>query len=173
MARMKTPMKAVAIAFVAWVAFVAFAAHAQVLKSAAEDRVLATTDEVKYMYPAQASVAAGKPTAIALHFLIRQGLHINSHTPSEEELIPTTLSFPDGSGVRLDAATYPPGVTYTLPADPSLKLSVYTGELIIQARVVATAGSHAVKATLHFQACDNRVCLPPKSIDVPINVIGK
>jgi hypothetical protein len=57
--------------------------------------------------------------------------------------------------------------------DPSTKLSVYTREFIIQARIVAAAGDHLVEAKLHFQACDRSACLPPKTITVPIDVIGK
>lgn len=170
MARMKTQVK---IAAIALLALAAFAGRAQVLKSAAEDRALAKTEAVQYMYPAQVSVAAGKPTAVALHFLIRQGLHINSHMPSEPELIATTFSIPDGSGVRLDAANYPPGITFTFPTDPSVKLSVYTGEFTVRARIVAAPGNHTVHAKLHYQACDNNTCMPPRTIDVPIDVIAK
>ncbi|MGD0628298.1 MAG: hypothetical protein ABR987_03040 [Terracidiphilus sp.] len=44
---------------------------------------------------------------------------------------------------------------------------------MIQAKIVAAAGNHLVEAKLHFQACDKNVCLPPKTIPVAIDVIGK
>ena len=75
--------------------------------------------------------------------------------------------------MRLDKATYPAGEDFTLPLDPSTKLSVYTTEFTIQARIVATAGNHLVEAKLHYQACDKNACLPPKTIPVAIDVIGK
>jgi hypothetical protein len=128
---------------------------------------------VEYLFPEQVTVAAGKPSDVVLHFRIAQGLHINSHTPKDEFLIPTTFSIPDGTGVRLDKATYPAGEDFTLPLDPSTKLSVYTTEFTIQARIVATAGNHLVEAKLHYQACDKNACLPPKTIPVAIDVIGK
>ena len=128
---------------------------------------------VTYLFPEQVNLPAGKPTAVALHFRVAQGLHINSHTPREDELIPTVFSIPDGSGVRLEAATYPPGADFTLPLDPKTKLSVYTGEFIVQARVVAASGEHLVEARLHYQACDNNACLPPRTITAAIDVIGK
>ena len=59
------------------------------------------------------------------------------------------------------------------PLDPSTKLSVYTGEFTIQAKIVAAAGNHLVEAKLHFQACDKNACMPPKTIPVAIDVIGK
>ena len=128
---------------------------------------------VEYMFPEQVTVPAGKASDVSLHFRIAQGLHINSHMPKDEFLIPTTFSIPDGLGVRLDKVSYPDGKEFTLPADPSSKLSVYTDEFVIQARIVAAAGNHLVEAKLHFQACDKEVCLPPKTIPVAIDVIGK
>ena len=128
---------------------------------------------VEYLYPEQVTVAAGKPSDVSLHFRIAQGLHINSHTPKDDFLIPTTFSIPDGAGVRLESAAYPQGKDFTLPAEPGNKLSVYTDEFVIQARIVAPAGNHLVEAKLHFQACDKNICLPPKTIPVAIDVIGK
>ncbi|MGD0831066.1 MAG: protein-disulfide reductase DsbD domain-containing protein [Terracidiphilus sp.] len=133
----------------------------------------AAKPSVAYLFPEQISVPAGKPATVELHFRVAPGLHINSHTPKDEDLIPTTLSFPDSSGVRLENAVYPPGAVFALPLDPTTKLSVYTGEFIIQARMVAAAGNHLVEASLRYQACDNNACMPPKTISVPIDVIGK
>jgi hypothetical protein len=127
---------------------------------------------VEYLFPEQVTVAAGKATEVALHFRIAPGLHINSHTPKDEFLIPTVFSIPAGAGVRLLEASYPAGAEFTLPLDPKNKLSVYTGEFVIQARVVAEPGSHLVEAKLRFQACDKNQCMPPKTIPVAIDVMG-
>jgi len=128
---------------------------------------------VEYLYPEQVTVPANKPTPVTLHFRIRENLHINSHTPRVDYLIPTVFSMPDESGVKLANATYPAGADFTLPADPDQKLSVYTGDFIIQAKIVSKPGNHLVEAKLHYQACDQTQCLPPKTITVPIDVIGK
>ncbi len=136
-------------------------------------RSILKTEAVQYLYPEQITVPAGKPSAIALHFRIQQNLHINSHTPREQYLIPTVFSIPDSSGVRLAGATYPVGADFTLPVDPSEKLSVYTGEFTIDARIIAAPGDHLVEAKLHYQACDQNACMPPKTITVPIDVVGK
>lgn len=161
------------IAAITALAVAALVAQGQSLSSHAQSRPLMKTDAVTYLFPEQVSVPAGKPAQVALHFRIAPGLHINSHTPSDDFLIPTTFSIPDGSGVRLDSATYPAGTVMTLPIDPTTKLSVYTGEFIIQARIVASAGNHLVQGKLHYQACDNNQCMPPKTITVAIDVIGK
>jgi hypothetical protein len=128
---------------------------------------------VVFLYPEQVTVPAAKPATVALHFRIAPGLHINSHTPRQEELIPTTLTIPADSGVRLDGAFYPPGADFTLPLDPKTKLSVYSGEFTIQAHIVAAPGDHLVEARLRYQACDNNACMPPRTITVAIDVIGK
>jgi hypothetical protein len=128
---------------------------------------------VEYLFPEQVTVVAGKVNEIVLHFRVAAGLHINSHTPREEELIPTTFSIPEGAGVRLESANYPVGTDFTLALDPGTKLNVYSGEFTIQTRIVAEAGDHLVEAKLRYQACDNNACMPPKTIPVAIDVIGK
>jgi hypothetical protein len=128
---------------------------------------------VTYLFPEQVNLPAGKPTAVALHFRVAQGLHINSHTPSDEFLIPTNFSIPEGAGVHLDSASYPAGTLTTLPADPATKVSVYVGEFVIQARITAARGNHLVEGKLRFQACNQNQCMPPKTIPVAIDVIGK
>ena len=141
--------------------------------SATPHHSIVKSEAVEYLYPEQVSVPAGKSTALALHFRIRENLHINSHTPRAEYLIPTVFSIPESSGVRLASATYPAGADFTIPVDPSEKLSVYTGEFTIDARIVATPGDNLVEAKLHYQACDQNACMPPKTITVPIDVLGK
>jgi len=173
----------------AWIALVGLAglaaavAHSQFVSNSPRHDSPIKTEAVQYLFPAQVSIPAGKPSPVILHFRVAQGLHINSHTPSDEFLIPTDFSIsdgvgpdavnPDGAGVRLGAVTYPAGTIISLAFDPKTKLSVYTGEFAIEARIEATRGNHSVQAKLHYQACDQNQCMPPKTIEVPINVIGK
>ena len=169
---MKQPVSLCVAALVSF-GFLGAISQAQTLTGNGAARSLAKPEPVEYLYPEQINVPAGKPADIVLHFRIAEGLHINSHNPKDEFLIPTVFSIPDNNGVHLDAADYPAGVDFTLPMDPNTKLSVYTGEFAIHARIVAPAGNHLVQAKLHFQACDRNVCLPPKTIPVVIDVIGK
>ena len=151
----------------------AVAMAAQVQEREEPGHTGAKMEAVQYLYPEQVTVPAGKTTAVAMHFRIRDGLHINSHAPKEEYLIPTVLSIPDSSGVRLEGAEYPAGREFVLPVDPSTKLIVYTGEFETQTKIVAQAGDHMVEAKLRYQACDDNACLPPRTITVPIDVVGK
>ena len=140
---------------------------------ASQSRAVAKGDAVLYLFPEQVTVPAGKASPVTLHFRIAQGLHINSHTPRQEELIPTDFSIPAGTGVRLVGTSYPAGSDITLPADPKTKLNVYTGEFSIETQIVAMAGNHLIQAKLRYQACSQTECLPPRTIPVAIDVIGK
>lgn len=152
---------------------IVFAASGQIPGGDGPTRSGAKAESVQYLYPEQITVPAGKPTSVAMHFRVAQGLHINSHAPKDEFLIPTELSIPAASGVRLESADYPAGTEFELPVEPGTKLVVYTGEFTIQAQIVAQPGDHMVEARLHYQACDQNACLPPKTIKVPVDVIGK
>jgi len=138
-----------------------------------DSRPVAKTEAVQYLYPEQVTLTAGKPASVELHFRVAKGLHINSHAPRDKFLIPTTFSVPEGAGVKLVEAKYPAGAEFTLTADPTTRLNVYTGDFTIAARRAASAGDHLLQATLHYQACDETQCMPPKSIAVAIDVVGK
>ena len=136
------------------------------------DPSIPKTASVVYLFPEQVELTAGKPSTVPLHFRVAPGLHINSHTPKDSYLIPTVLSIPSGA-VQLKDASYPPGSNFTLPVDPSPRLSVYTGEFVINAQIVAPRGNYLVQGALHYQACDNNQCMPPKTIPVAIDVEAK
>ena len=137
------------------------------------NRSVARGAAVEYLFPEQVTVPAGKASPVALHFRIAQGFHINSHTPKDDYLIPTTFAIPAASGVTLAKATYPEGTDITLPLDPGTKLNVYTGEFAIQAQITAPKGNHLIQATLRYQACNKSACMPPKTVTVPIDIIGQ
>jgi len=166
----KQELRALALATLSFFLLAPGIVHAQ---SDSPNRSITQGAAVEYLYPEQVTLPVGKSNPVELHFRVAEGLHINSHTPSQDYLIPTALLIPESSGVRLEGATYPDGEDFTLPLAPDTKLSVYTGEFTILARIVATRGNHLVEAKLHFQACDKSACFPPKTITVPIDVIGK
>jgi hypothetical protein len=128
---------------------------------------------VTYLFPEQVTVAADKPATLDLHFKVGEGLHVNSHDPHGEGLIPTTLSLPDKDGIRLAKVTFPPGADFTFPLDPKEKLSVYTGEFVVRTQVVAAKGDHLLQTTLRYQACSSNTCMAPHEILVAIDVIAK
>ena len=119
------------------------------------------------------SISAEKPATIDLHFTIAPRLHINSHTPASETLIPTRLAVTTVPGLKVGAVDYPPGEPFTLPVDPSTKLDVYTGEFVLKTHVVSQRGSHLLQGTLRYQACDNAACYPPKTLPFAVSVVAQ
>jgi hypothetical protein len=148
-------------------------AQAQFVDSGSQGKPATKPAPVVYLFPEQVTVQAGKTSQVDLHFRVAEGLHINSHTPSDSFFIATTFSMADSDGVKLSSARYPPGEQFALESDPNTKLSVYTGEFVIQAQIVAAAGNHLAQGKLRYQACDRSECLPPKTIVVPIDVIAR
>lgn len=135
------------------------------------------SDAVRYLYPEQLSVPAGKQTAVELHFEVKNGLHINSHMPRTKDMIPTTITLPTDAGVTLSGVEFPAGKDFVLPVagapDGGDHLSVYTGDFTVRGMMVATRGEHLVQAKLRYQACDNRACMPPHTIPVVLTVTGQ
>jgi hypothetical protein len=132
-----------------------------------------TPPAVRYLYPEQVSIPAGRPAVVELHFRIRDGLHINSHLPLEKSLIRTELVVVEPAGLKVDAVDFPPGADYALRALPKQKLSVYTGEVVLRAHVTARAGEHLMQGALRYQACDADSCYPPKQAPLALDVLAR
>lgn len=137
------------------------------------ERSLQKAPPVQFVYPEQLHLQAGKASDVALHFRVVEGMHINSHTPHDDYLIPTTFSIPAGEGVRLESAAYPAGTDIALPSAPKMKIDVYSGEFAVETRMVAARGNHLVRGVLHFQACNETQCLPPQTITAAVDVVAK
>ena len=128
---------------------------------------------VQFLYPAQLTVAPGRPAVVDLHFRVAAGLHINSHVPREKTLIPTRLAVVEEKGLEVTAVDFPPGAPYVLPFSPKEKLSVYSGEFDLRAHLTAQKGDHLLQAALHYQACDVNACMPPETLPIEIGVLAK
>jgi thioredoxin:protein disulfide reductase len=109
---------------------------------------------------------------IALKLNIKEKFHINSYKVDDPTLIKTTIDFEKGDFNLLNSY---------FPADKLLKfefseskIRVYEGENIIGFKLVAGKplqdGEYPVKVKLNYQACDNAVCYPPKTVDVSIKI---
>ena len=128
---------------------------------------------VHFLYPQQVTLPAGKPGTVELHFKINDGLHVNSHVPRQKSLIRTDLVEAEPVGVKIATVDFPAGSDYAFPADPSEKLSVYTGEFVLKMHLTAQAGDHLLAGQLRYQACDQHTCFPPRNLPVSISVVGK
>jgi hypothetical protein len=122
--------------------------------------------------PDQIVVEAGKPQVVELRFHVDPGFHINSHKPKDELLIPTVLKLDDAS-VKVVSEDYPQGSTFRLAIGDGETLDVYQGEFRVKLRVVVPRGVSTLSGMLHYQACDNAACFPPRNLPVKVAVTGK
>ncbi|MFN2240578.1 MAG: protein-disulfide reductase DsbD domain-containing protein, partial [Thermoanaerobaculia bacterium] len=87
----------------------------------------------------------------------------NSATPKDDFSIPTVVKL-DSPGVRFGELVYPPHVERAFAFAGGELLAVYEGTLQIPFQGTRTTdGAIAIDATVSYQACNDRVCLPPRS----------
>jgi thioredoxin:protein disulfide reductase len=121
--------------------------------------------------------AAGSTFKIAVALKIAEGWHINSHTPTYDYLIGTSLETIQREGVIVTDVRYPSGekTKFGFAED---SLSVYQGNPVIFLTVKLSEkvrpGTDTLRAKVEVQACNNMVCLAPASIDViiPIEIVA-
>jgi Disulphide bond corrector protein DsbC len=114
----------------------------------------------------------GKEFEAAVVVEIARGFHMNSHKPSDEYLIPTTLTPQLPAGIKLLDTIYPPGRLENFAFSPKKPLNVYTGKVTLKLKLLAQAnaplGSTTIPVILRYQACNDAACLPP--VKVPVNI---
>ena len=127
-----------------------------------EDVLKATAQKVE--------VVAGKSGEARVSLAIKEGYHINAN-PASQYQIATQLTLEQAEGVTAGQPKYPASMTKKF-AFAEQPLAVYEKEAVIAVplNVAAGAGSgeKAIPARLRFQACDEQVCYPPKTLQLSI-----
>ena len=125
--------------------------------------------------PEKVTAKIGSATEVKVSLELRTGYHCNSNKPSDEYLVPLRLTWAPGP-LESPEVTYPAPRMEKYSFSPT-PLSVYSGnfELMTKFKVAASAmpGQAMVTGKLRYQACNDRMCLQPKTIDVsiPIDII--
>ena len=96
--------------------------------------------------------------------VIADGWHIQSAKPLDTFSIPTVLSL-DPTTADLVSAQYPQHVVRSFTFSAGTKLAVYEGTIQIPYVAKLKSGASEIKASLHYQACNDQVCLPPKNAE--------
>ena len=100
---------------------------------------------------------------------IESGWHVNSAHPLESFAIPTTLSFDSADLVKAD---FPPHVIRSFSFSGDTKLAVYEGTIAIPFTAKVKNSAQSITASLHYQACNDKVCLPPRNATLAIALNG-
>ena len=119
------------------------------------------------------TLTADKPQEVELRFRVGPGLHINSHTPKDETLLPTLLKLDAQPGVKVLRQEYPAGVPFHLNIGAGETLDTYQGEFRVHLRVEAARGSSELNGVLRYQACDSASCFPPRSLPVKVALTAR
>ena len=107
---------------------------------------------------------------IPLH--LKAGFHVNSNAPAEDYLIPLRLTWAMGK-IAAEDVLYPKPQfeNYAFSKKP---VSVFSGTFVIETRFKvppdAPTGPATITGKLRYQACNERECLPPKTIEIQVPV---
>lgn len=108
----------------------------------------------------------GQPGAglLRIEARVAEGWHVNSHKPSEDYLIATSVTLDAAPGVTFGEPRYPEGRSLKFAFSES-PLSVYEGRFAVEAPLRWTAGAApSVSGRLEFQSCNDKQCLAPASV---------
>ncbi len=125
----------------------------------------------------RSAYAAGEVARIAARVSVDEGWHLQSTKPALEYLIPTELEIRPAEDTDAPwpeaRLTFPPDKVWqaSFEAEPLL---VYEGEFAILADQPLPAGLPLgeldLVVELSFQACDDRVCVAPTSVEQPLTL---
>ncbi len=103
---------------------------------------------------------------------VEPGWHLQAHVPTYDYLIPTELTVAVPEGWSAARVAYPEPIPYRF-AFAEEELDVYEGRAILPVEIdlpAAASGTATVTATLRYQACDDKSCLPPVSTTASLEV---
>jgi len=120
--------------------------------------------------PERLTIKRGSTGEVRLKAELRPGFHVNSNTPNDEFLIPLKLTWAK-EPLDVEQITFPkPQLEkYDFSANP---VSVFSGTFEIVTRFKAppsaTPGMAILAGKLRYQACNNKECLAPRTLDIRV-----
>ncbi len=124
-----------------------------------------------------ASTKAGGRIEVVLEASIAEGWHLYSLKKLEGGPIPTTISVPEGQPFRLagemSASAPLSQFDETFQMDVESYSYAATFRLPVEAAKDARPGAATLTVNARFQACDDKQCLPPRTVKVelPVTVV--
>jgi hypothetical protein len=122
--------------------------------------------------PPKASVKRNQALTSAIEIQLRNGFHVNSDKPADRYLIPLKLTWNPGVAEATEVV-YPKPTMEKLEFSPQ-PVSIFSGDFKAQTtfKILPNAplGEQLITGKLRYQACNNRECLPPRTVEVKIPV---
>lgn len=115
----------------------------------------------------------GSTVQVKVPVEIMQGFHVNSNVPEDEYLIPLRLTWEEDNPMTAGMVKFPTAVMENYSFSPT-PLSVFTENFQLETTFTvpadATPGPTAINGKLRYQACNDRECLAPKTLNVAVQV---
>ena len=116
----------------------------------------------------RAAAKRGQTMSVTVKATLAQGLHCNSNAPNDPYLIPLKLTW-DAKTLGAAAVEYPKAKLEKTEFSEK-PLSVFEGafDIVSKFAVPATAppGMGIAAGKLRYQACNDKMCFPPKTVNV-------
>ena len=124
-----------------------------------------------------AAVKAGARFTVKVTAEVQEGWHLYSLKPMAEGPIATRIWIAEGQPVTLAGAIAAPAPQ--VQQDPSfgMEVELYEGEAVfslpVRVGAGASAGAQKLVVSAAYQTCNNKLCLPPKTVkvEVPVTVV--
>ena len=132
-----------------------------------------STDRVTVGQPPKVVGKRNDAVTTRIPVSILEGYHINSNAPGDEYAIPLKVTWTSLGALEGAQVTFPKSEKITVGEQ---SLNVFTGKVDLTASfkvsAKAPAGPGVAAGKLSFQACNNKMCFPPKTVEfnVPYQV---
>ncbi len=128
------------------------------------------SDVLTLATPDRLTIKRGATGEVRLKAELRPGFHVNSNTPADEFLISLRLTWAkEPLDVEQIIFPKPQSEKYDFSPNP---VSVFSGNFEIITRFKASAsakpGMAILTGKLRYQACNNKECLAPRTLDVRV-----
>ena len=132
-----------------------------------------STDDIVQLKAPEITVSSGKNGVIQIYVTVKSDYHIQANKVKDEFIIPTTLDITTGEIITIDKQLFPAARKFRLEGTKD-HLLVYDGnfkiEIPFRTNEKVVRGNYQLNAKLHYQACNNKRCLPPRTIDFSISL---
>jgi cytochrome c biogenesis DsbD-like protein len=145
------------------------------LSMPAISRPVSSADVVKALVPDTEITTAGAGEAKVL-LDISQGYHVNANPATFPYLIATAVEAGQSKGITIGKPVYPAALmkTFSFEKQP---LSVYEGaatiKLPLQCAGNAEKGARSIPLKVRVQACDDKACYAPATLDLTLHLAVK
>ena len=128
-----------------------------------------------------APVAVVKPGGrfnVKLQAAVQEGWHLYSLKPMAEGPLPTRIWIAEGQLFSLAGAVQAPEPQVIQDATFGMEVELYEGEAVfalpVKVAPSAAPGMQKLVVSASYQSCNNKICLPPKTVKVEVPItIGK